>query len=87
MANTVLAAQLYMIRDFMKTPPDMAKSLQKIKDIGYDAVQLSGQGPVSNEEMKKMLDDAGLVVCATHTSYQVMRDEPQKVIDQHKLWG
>ena len=87
MAGTVLAAQLYTIRDFMKTPADMAESLKKIKKIGYDAVQLSGQGPISNEEMKKILDDAGLVVCATHTSYQLMRDEPQKVIDQHLLWG
>lgn len=87
MANTVLAAQLYTIREFMKTPPDMAKSLKKIKEIGYDAVQLSGHGPVSDEEMKKMVDDAGVVVCATHTSYQLMRDEPQKVIDQHLLWG
>ena len=34
-----------------------------------------------------MVDDAGLMVCATHTSYQLMRDEPQKVIDQHLLWG
>ncbi|MBD3182604.1 TIM barrel protein [Candidatus Poribacteria bacterium] len=87
MAETVLAAQLYTIREFMKTPADMAKSLKKIKEIGYDAVQLSGHGPVADEEMKKMLDDAGLVVCATHTSYQLMRDEPQKVIDQHLLWG
>ena len=87
MAGTVLAAQLYTIRDFMKTPADMAESLKKIKKIGYDAVQLSGQGPISNEEMKKILGDVGLVVCATHTSYQLMRDEPQKVIDQHLLWG
>lgn len=86
MAKTVLAAQLYTIRDFMKTPPDMAKSLKKIKDIGYDAVQLSGHGPISNEEMKKLVDDAGLVICATHTGYQTMRDEPQKTIDQHLLW-
>ena len=84
---SVIAAQLYTVREFMKTPADMAKSLKKVKDLGYDAVQLSGHGPISDEEMKKMVDDAGLIVCATHTSYQLMRDEPQKVIDQHKLWG
>jgi sugar phosphate isomerase/epimerase len=87
MAKTVLAAQLYTVREFMKTPADMAKSFKKVKDLGYDAVQLSGHGQVSDEEMKKMVDDAGLIVCATHTSYQLMRDEPQRVIDQHKLWG
>jgi len=87
MAKTKIAAQLYTIRDFMKTPADMAKSFKKIKAIGYDAVQLSGHGPVSDEEMKKMLDDAGLIVCATHTSYELLRDETQKVVDQHNLWG
>ena len=87
MAKTTLAAQLYTVRDFMKTPADMAESLKKVKEIGYDAVQLSGQGAISDEEMKKILDDNELIVCATHTSYQLMRDEPQKVIDQHLLWG
>ena len=62
MAKTVLAAQLYTVREFMKTPADMAKSFKKVKDLGYDAVQLSGHGQVSDEEMKKMVDDAGLIV-------------------------
>jgi len=48
----------------MKTPADMAKSLKKVKKLGYDAVQLSGQGEVSDKEMKKMVDDAGLIICA-----------------------
>ena len=86
MAKSVIAAQLYTVREFMKTPSDMANSLKKVKDLGYDAVQLSGHGKISDEEMKKIVDDAGLTICATHTSYELMRDEPQKVIDQHNLW-
>lgn len=86
MAKTVIAAQLYTVRDFMKTPADIAKSLKKVKEIGYGAVQLSGHGPVDDKELKKMVDDAGLIICATHTSYELIRDEPQEVIDQHKLF-
>jgi len=86
MAKTMIAAQLYTVRDFMKTPGDMAKSLKKVKSIGYDAVQLSGQGPVDDKDLKKMCDDAGLIIAATHTSFELIRDEPNAVIDQHKLF-
>jgi hypothetical protein len=30
-----VAAQLYTIRDFVKTAPDIAASMKKIRDIGY----------------------------------------------------
>lgn len=86
MAKSMIAAQLYTVRDFMKTPDEIAKSLKKVKALGYEAVQLSGHGPISDEELKKMVDDAGLIIAATHTSYELIRDEPNKVIDQHKLF-
>ena len=66
MAKTMIAAQLYTVRDFMKTSIDMAKSLMKVKAIGYDAVQLSGNGPIDDKELKKLCNDAGLIIAATH---------------------
>ena len=48
MDKKMLAAQLYTIRDYMKTPQEeIYVSLKKIKDIGYDAVQVSGDTAVS----------------------------------------
>jgi len=61
-----VAAQLYTIRDHLKTPKDIAASLKKVKKIGYEAVQLSGLGPIETSELKKMLDDTGLNPCSTH---------------------
>jgi sugar phosphate isomerase/epimerase len=86
MAKTMIAAQMYTLRDFMKTPPDMAKTLKKIKEIGYGAVQLSGHGPVDDKEMKKMTDDNGLIICATHIGYELIRNNPDRVIEQHKIF-
>jgi len=86
MAKSAIAAQLYTVRDFMKTPTDIAASLKKVRALGYEAVQLSGHGPIPDVELKKMVDDAGLTICATHTSYELIRDEPQAVIEQHKLF-
>ena len=82
---TKLAAQLYTIRQFMKTPEDMAVSLKKIREIGWEAVQLSGHGPIAPEELRKLLDDADLEVCATHTSYERMRDNMDEVMEEHRI--
>ena len=43
MAKTVLAAQLYTIREFMKNPADMAKSLKKIKERAKHELNHKGQ--------------------------------------------
>ncbi|MDA0746274.1 MAG: sugar phosphate isomerase/epimerase, partial [bacterium] len=51
------------------------------------AMQVSAFGPIAPEELKKLAEGEGLEICATHTSYDRMRDETQAVIDEHLLWG
>ena len=87
MSQSVLAAQLYTVREFTKKPKGIAATMKKVKALGYDAVQTSGHGPISPEELKRIVDGEGITICATHTSYERMRDEPQAVIDEHNLWG
>ena len=41
-----VAAQLFTVRDYIKTPADVAVSMKKIRQIGYQAVQVSGMGPI-----------------------------------------
>lgn len=87
MADTVLGAQLYTVRDFLKTPADLRQSLKKVRQIGYRAVQVSGMGPIDAGELKKILDGEGLRCVATHVPMDRMKNETQKVIDDHHLWG
>lgn len=82
-----VAAQLYTVREFMKTPADIAASLRKIKQIGYPAVQLSGLGPISEAELVKLLKDSGLVACATHESGDEILNRPQAVAEKLKALG
>jgi len=84
---SVLAAQLYTLRNFTKTPADIAATLKKVREIGYQAVQLSALGPIPPEELKKLLDANGLTVAATHASFEKMRDDPRSVIAEHKVIG
>ena len=87
MAASQLAAQLYTVRDFTNTPTEIAATMKKVKQLGYDAVQCSALGTIDAHELKRIVDSEGLTICATHTDYERMRDEPQAVIDEHNLWG
>lgn len=87
MSDTCLAAQLYTLRDFLKTPDDIAATLPRVAAIGYRAVQLSAVGPIEPARLKEILDRAGLAVCATHVSFDRMRDDPEGVAAEHRLLG
>ena len=76
---------MYTLRDFCKTPEDLAKSLKRVKAMGYDAVQISGICAIEYSDLKKLLQDNGLICCATHIGYKAMVENPEKVIEDHYL--
>jgi len=85
MAGSVLAAQLYTVRDFCRTAKDFAASMKKVRAAGYEAVQLSGHGEdITAKELKTILDGEGLKCCATHVSYEGMRDELDRTVEHHQ---
>lgn len=86
MHNLKLAAQLYTLRDHLKTPEDFAASMRKVSEIGYRAVQISGIGPISDEIVKQVADSNGLTICNTHANFDLLRQDPDSVIAQHRLW-
>jgi len=75
-----LAAQLYTLRDFLKTPDEIHATLKKVRAIGYQAVQVSGMAPIDELELKAMLDGEGLVCCATHEGTKTILEEPEIVV-------
>lgn len=85
-AATQIAAQLYTLREFVKTPADIARTLGRVRQIGYGAVQTSALGPIDPNELARMLRGEGLVCAATHTAPERLKAEPRAVIDEHKLW-
>lgn len=87
MGNALIGAQMYTAREFCKTPADIAKSCAKVKAMGYDGIQVSAFGPIEPAELKRILDGEGLACAATHISLDRMKNEPEKVIEEHQLWG
>ena len=84
MKKSQLAAQLYTLREYIKTPADIAKTLEKVKAIGYDAVQVSGMGPIDEAELMKIVNDNGLIICATHEAGSKICDDTDAVIERLK---
>ncbi|MCK4244961.1 MAG: sugar phosphate isomerase/epimerase [Candidatus Omnitrophica bacterium] len=87
MEKSVIGAQLYTLREYLKTPAEIAKTLKEVRKIGYRVVQISGLGPIEPKELKRILDGEGLYPCSTHTGYEKIIKEPQKVIEEHKILG
>ncbi len=86
MTNLTLGAQMYTLREHLKTPPDMAKTLARVKKMGYSAIQVSAFGPVDPKELAKMIKEEGLVVAVTHVSLDVMKDTA-KCVEYHNTLG
>lgn len=82
-----IGAQFYTIRDYCKTLEDFSESLRKVKEIGYDYVQISGVCPYEPEWLKEQLDKYGLKCVLTHWGAEDIKDNAKEVLEKHKIFG
>ncbi len=87
MAKAVVGAQMYTLRDSLKTIPDIEESLKKVSEIGYKSVQLSGLGPVDPKELAKVVENSGITVDSTHYGWDRFQNDLDAVIDEHKMFN
>lgn len=80
-----IAAQLYTVRDFCTSSTSLAATAKKLRAIGYEAAQVSGvSGEIPAAEIKKILSDEGIRICATHESGDLIRSNPLAVVERLK---
>ena len=83
-----LGAQLYTVREYTQNEKDFADTMKKIAAIGYKYVQVSGIGAgVSPAVIKQAADDNNLKVILTHTPPDRIKNETEKVIADHDVYG
>ncbi len=90
MPKPIVAAQMYTVRDFCQTAADVIESVKKIARIGYTALQSSamqGVPEMGYQEFRKVCDGEGVSICASHISFDEMRDSPEKVVEEHQIMG
>jgi sugar phosphate isomerase/epimerase len=82
-----IALQLWTLRDHLKTEDDVARTFTRVREIGYEHVQLSGLGPIAAARVKQLADAAGLGICATHEDGREIVEQPSKVADRLSALG
>jgi len=87
MKRSQIACQLFTLREFTKTPADIAVTLKKVRAIGYEAVQVSGMGPIPEEELVRICRGEGLTICGTHEPSAQILDEPRAVVERLQKLG
>src|SRR5438874_1914792 len=63
--------QLYSVREECKT--DLPGTLAAVAKIGYKGVEFAGYHGRSAKELRKLLDDNGVVACGTHTPFETIQ--------------
>jgi len=87
MSNPKLGAQLYTLRDFIKTYEDTQETFRYLNGIGIHTVQISGIGPIPQEKVAYLVEKYEMDVCVTHIDYNRLKEETDTVIAEHKLIG
>lgn len=73
MARLPFALQLYSIREALQDDPRAA--LARVKEIGYDHVELAGTAGLNEDAFKKLLEDNGLSAVSAHVPFESCRGD------------
>lgn len=68
-----IALQLYSVRE--DCAADLAATIKRVAEMGYDGVEFAGFHGHSPKDIKHMLDDHGLKAYGTHTPLEAIQEE------------
>jgi len=86
MSKLPLGVQMYTLRN--EQAKDFVATIEQVAQIGYTGIELAGYGNLkSAQECKKAIDDAGLVVCASHTIIETLESDLDRVLDENEHLG
>lgn len=82
-----VAAITSTVRRFAQDEAGIRNALTRIRGIGYQAVQISGMGPMDEDELLRICNDLGLTICATHEPASTIVDHPEAVVARLRKLG
>lgn len=83
----MIAAQLYTVRDRLQDPKSLGGLLRRIREIGYDGVEVAGLGSRVVDRFGEESRRAGLVACAAHESLESLTGDLASVAARCRAWG
>ena len=78
--------QLYGVRDFMTNEEDIKETFAKLKKMGYSQVQTAGCA-ISYKRFGELAKEAGLEIVGTHDSFDMMLNDFEQSLENHRLLG
>ncbi|MFT4091548.1 MAG: sugar phosphate isomerase/epimerase [Asticcacaulis sp.] len=75
-----IGAQVYTVREAFKADP--LGTLRRLKNIGYDEVELTGFGGLAPKVLRQALSDMGLKVPSIHIGLNDWRTRPEAALDE-----
>src|SRR5580700_6806669 len=82
-----VAAQLYTVRDYLSDSASFAKSVERLKATGYQAVELIPSNTISDKEVAAICRDAGVAVAAAHLPGKTLLEEPKAMVEKLQAVG
>lgn len=80
--------QVYGLRDLLENTPENFKDvMQKVKDMGYDGVELAGLYDLEPEYIKETLAGIGLVPISAHVPFTDMMENLDRIIKDYSTIG
>ena len=81
MKTLPVAVQVYSVRE--DAEKDFAGTMKKIKEIGYDGVELAGLYGLEPAAIKAAIEDAGLVALSAHVPFQELVADMEGTIQKY----
>lgn len=85
MSEPVLGLQLFTVRE--QLAEDFDGTLQKVRGMGYEAVELTGTGPYNAHELRSVLDDLGLEPAGMHVGLDSLENDLAAAVETARVLG
>lgn len=81
MTTLPIGVQVYSVRDTAEK--DFKGTIQALKDMGYDFLELAGLYGLTAGELRAIADEVGIPVFSAHLSLDELLADPEKVIEDY----
>jgi sugar phosphate isomerase/epimerase len=82
-----VAAQIYTVRDYLSDKDAFAKTIRRLREIGYPAVELIPSDKISNKEIAAICRGEGMAVAAAHVPGKILLEEPKAIVEKMQTVG
>lgn len=81
-----IGVQLYTLRNHLKTLDDFEQTLQRVAEMGFHYIQVSGTCPYEPDWLAEQLKKYNLKCVLTHTPLTQLAADPAKVAADHSIF-